>query len=185
MQMTPLMQRATESQRQVRLLRAMVDGAGPPTRRLGEPHPEVHQERLQTEMDMLAGLEEDGLVGAALIKAAAAAKEEYEMELRDLLEEATAAVDALREQIAPSAPKPPPAQPVVIAAAPAPPPPPPQPAVDDLLGLSVFAPAAPPPPQMPMASNSSNNTNPFGDLLPPQQPVMSSCLLYTSPSPRD
>ena len=48
---------------------------------------------------MLAGLEEDGLVGAALIKAAAAAKEEYEMELRDLLEEATAAVDALREQV--------------------------------------------------------------------------------------
>ena len=151
--------------------------SGPPERRLGEAHPDLHPQRLDTERDMLAGLEDDGLTGEELAAEAAAAKQEYETELRDLLDEATAAVDAFRREIAPNLDEPPPpaapstvlsgsssggsssvpmpaaqhapsrALPAVSSL------PLPQPAVDDLLGLFTDAPAMPtvPPHPTPVA----------------------------------
>ena len=57
------------------------------------------------ERDMLADIEEEGFKGVELIKQAAAAKAEYETELKDLLVEAESAVASLREQIAPGVAK--------------------------------------------------------------------------------
>ena len=171
--MTPLMQHATESQKQLRLLRGM-QTSGPPARRLGDPHPEVHRERLLAEQDILAGLEEDGLSGAGLIKAAAEAKQEYEMELSDLLVEAEEAVAALREQIAPGMGAPPPT-PSFIPAAP-PPAPPPGPVLDDLLGFGFVAPpppAAPMPPAAPVPPAA----------MPPAAPVPPAAMPPAAPMP--
>ena len=102
-ELSPLMQRATEAQRELRLLRSLLEG-GPADRRLGDEHPALHPQRLRTERDILAGLvEDDGFEGDELEREAAAARRDYEQELRDLLEQATAAVDAIRDELTPAA----------------------------------------------------------------------------------
>ena len=59
---TPLMEKAMAAQRELRRLRSLLI-AGPSSRRLGDPHPEVHPERLAVERDMLADIEEEGFKG--------------------------------------------------------------------------------------------------------------------------
>ena len=156
--MPPLLRKAAEAQRELRRLRSMMQG-GPSSRRLGDSHPEVHPERLAVERDMLADLEDEGFTGAELIKQAAAARKEYELELQDLLAEAEEQVESLRDEIQegrdgtvvtaqPAMPMPHAASsttPATAIQSPMPMPPPLQPSpgssVDDLLGLSL----APPP----------------------------------------
>ena len=101
----PMLEQAMMAQRELRKLRHMNE-AGPPTRKLAEPHPILHPLRMQTESEILADLEAEGLSGEELSREAANAKAEYETELRDLLDEAMSAVAALRGELAPDVPPP-------------------------------------------------------------------------------
>ena len=98
----PQMEKAIAAQAEMRKLRHMNE-AGPVHRRLGEAHPELHPQRLQTEREILGDLEAEILDRECLENEAATAKLEYENELRDLLAEATSAFEALRAQLPPGA----------------------------------------------------------------------------------
>jgi hypothetical protein len=98
----PQMEKAIAAQVEMRKLRHMNE-AGPAHRRLGEAHPKLHPQRLQTEREILADLEAEILDRECLESEAANAKVEYENELRDLLAEAAGAFEALRALHPPSA----------------------------------------------------------------------------------